>query len=29
MDRTPLVTVAVDKKHLMTFRNIKVVQDGR
>lgn len=25
MDRTPLVTVAVDKKHLMTFRNIKVV----
>jgi len=29
MDRTPLVTVAVDKEHLMTFRNIKVVQDGR
>jgi len=29
MDRTPLVTVAVDKKYLLTFRNIKVVQDGR
>jgi len=25
MDRTPLVTVAVDKSHLKTFRNIKVV----
>lgn len=25
MDRTPLITVAVDKKHLKTFRNIKVV----
>lgn len=26
MDRTPLVTVAVDKEHLKTFRNIKVVR---
>jgi len=25
MDRTPLITLAVEKEHLMTFRNIKVV----
>lgn len=29
MDRTPLITVAVEKKYLQIFRNIKVVQDGR
>lgn len=25
MDRTPLITLSVEKKHLKTFRNIKVV----
>ncbi len=29
MDRTPLISVIVEKKYLKTFRNIKVVQSGK
>lgn len=29
MDRTPIITVAVEKKYLRIFRNIEVVANGR